>query len=175
MAALERIPEQRYADAIAHAFELLPALVGERLAHVKFLCADPIAAGLHTQEDTNDDRSLHDTAHICWAQTVERAAADRVTTVVLPRYYSNRETTAGVLVHELAHALHETLRWEPWPRPVSEYAQKNKYEAFAEAATAWWVPAHYGWPVGEWEREMIQRDDPGSAALFERLTRGEWR
>lgn len=138
-----RIYHRWDAEPISEALRLIPAPITTRLAHVRYVAGvDPIFAGLHDFEDTHDGRSYRGTAHACWPEHLSRLPrAERVTTVVLPE-----AVTPHIVVHELGHALDHALCFDtPTPDPVTQYAQTNCYEAFAEAFTAWVMPEVYPW------------------------------
>lgn len=82
----------------------------------------------------------------------------RVTTVVLPTL---RFAEPWVILHELGHALHETVRWTFRAKPVSTYAENDHHEAFAEAFCAWIAPWYAGKP--------LVAIDPAAAAFFDAL------
>lgn len=148
MGGLTRLPDQRYAETIGEGFRRLPAGMRHRLGHVQFVCGvDPVFAGLHGFEVGR--------AHCAYPFHLAGPADRRVTTIVLPWVYD-----PSVVVHELGHALHETIRFDHVARPVTEYAETNHWEAFAEALVAW---THvYG------DRAVAQQDK-ATLALFERL------
>lgn len=154
---MTHIPDQRYAEAIAHARRVLPSRIRQRLTHVQFLCGvDPVFAGLHHYSKSKDGRSYGATAHIAYPRHIARPRAERVTTVVLPQ-----PIAPWLIVHELGHALDEAIGFDHGPvQPVTEYAKTDSHEAFAEAFVSWLY--HYG------DRDVLHRDAQ-TVALFERL------
>ena len=130
---LSRVHGAGYREAIGFALGLLPVPIADRLSHVQFVCGvDPVFAGLHDTATTDDGRSYGLTAHCAYGWGLPRPASDRVTTIVLPIV-----PLPSTVVHELGHALHETLGFDPEAEPVTEYAKTNRWEAFAEAFVAW--------------------------------------
>ena len=85
-------------------------------------------------------------------------AARRRPTVVLPR--NEGPVLRWIILHELGHALHETLGWEWTAKPVNEYAKTDRHEAFACALTAWFDPE---------EEPLLYENDPATAAYFDRF------
>lgn len=179
-----RITSQRRAEAIAQGFALIPPGIRQRLEHVAFFTGDPVFAGLHHAEGCEGDpygRSLRNTAHHCDPEAVERPAAERRSTVVLP---SESDGRAWLVVHELGHAL-DYLLGKPldYPNPnapVTEYATTNLSEGFAEAFAAWVLPRDpRAWDGPEYEvadgwsywegRQVLLEHDPETVALFEAL------
>lgn len=154
---MSRIPNSRFAEPIGRAIRLL----GESwllVSDVQWWCADPVFTGLHGFDDTDDDRSYRDTAHTCYPWHIQRPANERVVTVVLP----NPESPL-VIVHELGHVLDHRLGFSHDARPVSDYAETDRTEAFAEAWTAWWF----------WDDDLDQKvlaQDQATVTLFEGLT-----
>lgn len=70
-----------------------------------------------------------------------------------------------MVVHELGHALDDVLG-EKWAaKPVSNYGRVDRFEAFAEAFTAW-----VGLPSYETERDRLYRIDRDSADFFDAVT-----
>lgn len=129
---MKRIPDGQWREPIGRALDTVRPYL-HRLGHVQFLCGvNPAFAGLHSIATTQGHRSLSSTAHCVGAHHLShRPRSDRVTTVVLPLPVDPR-----VVVHELGHALHETIGWKGSPLPVTAYARTNRWESFAEAFTA---------------------------------------
>lgn len=140
--------------------------------------ADPIAAGLSSCESGEFGgytANYRKCAHVMYPFHVERPAAERRTTLVLPTFQQ-----PDLVVHEFGHVLHEALEFEPFVCvAVTDYAAATRWEAFAEAFTAWVLarnPEHrqpaWGWedPQG-WKlaADLLQDRDPATWALFERL------
>ena len=112
----------------------MPAGIRDRVGYADFFCgASPVFAGLHNYVDADDGRPYSQTAHALFIMhqwLLPRTL--RVPTVVLPNLVEPE-----TVVHELGHILHEALAFEPAATPVTEYAKTNRWEAFAEAFTAW--------------------------------------
>lgn len=120
-----------------------------------FFVGDSAFSGLQPHSDTGDGRSYRSTSHV-----VYRSHYDiDMTTVVLSDDPSHIEHNFSLVtvVHELGHVIHEILDFDDCGFPnVSEYAQTNDHENFAEAITAWIVP--FGWGYGE-SKDVLSRDD----------------
>lgn len=125
-----RLPGAR--EAIGHALHIVEGF-RDAIGPVEwFVGADPVFAGLHNNTDISDGRSYRDTGHVCYPCHLENAPADRrCTTVVMP-------TLMPVvhIVHELGHVLDWRMGFTHTADPVTEYAESNREEAFAEAFTA---------------------------------------
>lgn len=145
-----------YLDAIDTALDYVPDRLLDRLRSVEFLCGvDPAFAGLHTFTDAADGRAYRDVPHCVYPWLQDGPLDQRRTTIVLPG-----PTHPWAITHELGHALHETLGFEPNASPVSDYARTNRWEAFAEAFRLW-----IGWRApGE-----PPEPDAQTCALFESL------
>lgn len=131
----------------------------KRLADVDFLCGvDPVFVGLHRHVAAKDGRPYAKTAHCCYGfqQCVPRDRAR--TTIVLPTLNA---FTLPTICHELGHVLHERLRFEPATVAITKYAERDKYESFAEAFTSWRWPGYAG--------RDLRSVDPRINELFEQL------
>jgi hypothetical protein len=148
---------------IAHALTIPPGGIMRRLQGVEFIAGvDPLFVGAHRYKLSTDGRSYHDTA-CCLSphHQQHRPRSDRPTRVVLPNV---REP--AVVIHELGHALDQAIDWDRSdPMPVTAYAQTNRFEAFAEAFTAWLMPNAYPWATS------ILQSDQATVALFDELAR----
>lgn len=152
----------------------IPPNIMRLVAHVQwFIGADPNFAGLLNLDHFPDGRSPKDTASCWYAHHFDhRPATDRVTTIMLPLA---DDVYPKTVVHELGHALHEALGWDHEALPVSWYAKTDRWEAFAEAFTAWIMPPMLGDLGAHWDehygpaRDLLYRDDPATVALFESL------
>ena len=144
------------------AFNWLPESVARRLRFVHFFMGDPVFAGLH-QFDVADERGSFRTPsqYVAEACQTHRPRSVRRPTIVLPYWPVRTET----LVHELGHALDDALG-EKWSaKPVSAYCSVDRYEAFAEAFTAW-----VGLPSYQANRDRLYRTDRETAAYFDAIT-----
>lgn len=119
--------------------------------------ADPIWTGLHHIEHTLDGRSYSQTAHFL----PERLASDHRATICLPE-----PAPWYLIVHELGHVLDERLDYEIAVAPVTDYARRNRREAFAEAFLSYCV-GHEGQPPF-WQ-VIHERLDPRFIALMNGL------
>jgi hypothetical protein len=136
----DRIPNQRYAEALTLGLSYLPTLILRRLTAVRIVCGvDPVFAGLTRTVIAADGRSYRDTPHVCWPIHLRhRPADDRQTTVMFPTV-----PHPVTVAHELGHALDWSLGRTHTAVPVTDYARTNRDEAFAEAFTAWMFKAGY--------------------------------
>lgn len=154
MLGASRIHGTGHREAITVALEVVGDDVMARLPHLQFVVGvDPIFAGVHPFGLTPDGRSYKDTACCCYPFHMLGPADRRVTTIVMPAYLHPFH-----IVHEIGHALHETLDFDPWPEPTTDYAKSNKWEAFAEAFTSWC-----------WPNPAYRRTDPATRALLNSL------
>lgn len=157
----DRVPDHRFAEAIDLGYRYLPARIARRFDTVRIVCGvDPVFAGYTTTEDTDDGRSYRDTAHVCYPHHLNhRPADDRPITVMFPHV-----PHPATVVHELAHALDWQIGCKHNARPVTDYARTDRYEAFAEAFTAWcFAPGYYGDPD-------VLHADGATRALFRELS-----
>ena len=159
---MERIRGHHAGEQLLMALDWLPVSIATRLGFVQFFIGDPIFAGLHEFEVAADGISYRTIAHyVTEGQQRHRARSARRPTIVLP----NGPGRTSTVVHELGHALDEVLG-EKWPaKPVSNYARVDRFEAFAEAFTAW-----VGLPSYQSERDRLYRIDRDSAAFFDAIT-----
>lgn len=130
---------QRHAEVVAAALDYLPARLVP-LVECDVFCADPLFAGLcrpgwDFEESPATGRSYRSTPHVCFPYHV----ADSRVTVVLPQLVS-----VATVPHELGHVLHWNLQeraggWDEVPRlePVTDYAEQDRLEEFAEAFVGW--------------------------------------
>lgn len=161
---MERIRTQRDAEPIGLAFDIIPARIRPLVEHARFVAGvDPLFVGLHDTTTTTDGRSYRTTPHACFPwHMAHRPLDERVSTVALPR-----PVEPWIVVHELAHVLHEALDFDTHtPVPVTEYATRDAWEAFAEAFTAWLCPDVYV------DAQPILMSDEQTLALFESLAVG---
>jgi len=84
----------------------------------------------------------HNQTHLC----------EKRTTIVLPRLLP-----IDYPIHELGHVFDEVLDWSHNADPVTNYAETNDAEAFAEAFTSWLIPGY------------AKRPDDRTFALFTEL------
>jgi hypothetical protein len=155
---MERITTQRFAEPVADALGWLPPRLRE-MAGADVFCGDPLFAGLHSFLRADDGRSYRDTAHVCYPPHVR----DRRSTVVFtepPDWYT--------VIHEFGHVIDWHLSERAGEmvtlNPVTAYARTNRFEAFAEAFTAWFYPLEEPYFV----------HDQASREFFDRLAWGGW-
>lgn len=164
---MNRLVDYRYAEVITTAVDLIPLPIADRLSHVHFFTGtNPTWAGLHpfVGDEDGDDRPYDEIAHCAYPEHQTGLPKSlRRTTIVLPNHDHRGIWT---ILHELGHALDEVLGFRYSPEPVTDYAARNKYEAFACAFEAWFSKGY-----DDYERLMC--GDPATVALFERLAAGE--
>lgn len=149
-----RIHGRGHRERIGLAIDIIGPRIMARLPHLQFVAGvDPVFAGVHGYETITDGRSYHDAAACCYPFNLLGPADRRVTTICLPSVEHPFN-----IIHEIGHALHETVDFEPAPPPVTAYARTNKYEAFAEAFTSWC-----------WPNPSYARIDDETRALFRSL------
>lgn len=149
---MNRVKPGGYAELIAAAMAVIPEPL-HRLIRPHYLCGtDPGFAGLHRASSASLGRSYSDTWHVVYpAHQTLAAARNRRTTVVVTdviddapwvREKFGHHHPLAMMVHELGHVLDESLRFEHDAVPVTAYAENDRYEAFAEAFTAWLIPSY---------------------------------
>jgi hypothetical protein len=143
---------QPWVEPIRRALEVAPLRVDTDW----FTTEDPVFAGIHHYDDTVDGRSHRDTAHTCYPWHIDGPADRRQTTIVLPGnpdvgYIDYPAGAVGVIVHEIGHVVDYRFGFSRLMTPVSEYAETNRAEAFAEAFTKWLLP--------EWDGDLLTVDD----------------
>lgn len=167
---LHRIASESHGEAIAHALDLIPPAIRQRIEGARLVTGvDPVFAGVHGYHTTSDGRSYRDTACALypWHQ-LHRPADDRCPTVVLPdSVFDGAEI--HTIVHEHGHILHWTLGLEHRATPITPYARTNHHEAFAEAFTAWVCP-DYCYTDGTQVVDVLQRKSPATVHLLNALT-----
>lgn len=145
---MKRLTDYAFNESISYAFSCLPDYISDALRDTHFFCgADPIFAGLHKYRTLSDDRSLREWAHITWGPYLSVPKSEKISTIVLPKLVEPL-----VVIHELGHALHEKIRFNLVPKPVTWYATTDKYEAFAE-----WFTSYYGF-YGKEKMELALED-----------------
>lgn len=124
---MNRCTDRRTSEVVGRAWRYVAPYFGGVFPCDIFM-ADPIFAGLHNNETTNDGRSYRGTMHVCYPHHILGPADRRRTTIVIPECRPLYN-----VVHEFGHVLHYQHRLDFAPNPVSDYARTDKYEAFAEA------------------------------------------
>lgn len=144
---MERIPNNKYSEAIERAFRPIPQGIRD-LIKVDFLCGtDSIFAGLETDELTGDGRSYRITAHYCPNDAQCLPVYLRKPTIVLPVL-----ETPETIVHELGHALDNVLGEREEGVYYTDLHQIPKFaswvdddaETFAEAFLSYLAINEYG-------------------------------
>jgi hypothetical protein len=139
---VNRITDQRQAEAIAEAYRILPIRIANRLEFVHIYTGpDPLWAGLHSFEKTFDGRSYRDTACCVFPSH----SSDGNLTIALPLVDGDpTRWEPRTVIHELGHALHFLLGFRHLAAPVTAYARSDRWEAFAEAFATSIVPGYGG-------------------------------
>lgn len=151
-------------EAIAHALDIMPGRIRERVACDFLVGVDPIFVGLHSYGEIEDGRSYRDTAHVAYPCHQDLVRSARRTTVVVPAA-DKYGLWLRTLVHELGHVLHEHIGFTHVALPLNEYSKNNNREAFAESFTAWLLrPEEY---QAQWVQ--LRQRDPATLALLESL------
>lgn len=132
---MNRVTSYRKLEPVVDGLGYYPPAFRDRLQFDVFT-ADPIFAGLERNDESSGGRSLRDTAHVCYPHHV----FDRRMTMMVPDDSCLREYGFGV--HELAHVLDFHLGYAIRCAPVTDYARRNRGEAFAEYVTALLVPGY---------------------------------
>lgn len=178
----DRVTSQPIAEVIGYGLALLPPRILQRLEGTAWFTEDPVFAGLHPFGKVGDnahDQTAKRNPHHVSGCLLERPA-DRRSTVVIPSVVCDGWTvTPHEVVHEAAHSLHESIGyWRGAPieiMPVSEYAETNYWECFAEAFTLWACPPEViarGWHPDKLDHyDRLYVDNAELVALFEELAR----
>jgi IrrE N-terminal-like domain len=128
-----------YSQTIDYIRRCIPKRIDEQIRTDWFCETDPIFAGLHNFEDIpSDGRSYRNTAHTVWPEHQLGPRDRKQMTIVLPKDCKHDWYT---VLHELGHVLHHRLGNEHVARPVTDYAETNHREAFAEAFSTWIIGA----------------------------------
>lgn len=163
---MDRVRKQWQAEAISFGIGWLAPPIQWQFEsrHTDFFCGDPIFAGVHDHEHGTGEielpeeerRSNRYISHCAYSYLV----SDGTTTIVLPD--TDPEETEWnyclyTLIHEAGHAVHEVLEFADYDLPcVTEYAERNWCETFAEAFTLYHIPPGQGW---DHLRDKLSRDD----------------
>jgi len=135
---MQRIKYKYQFNLIRDAISLLPAQVKPYLEIVDFVFDySPKWVGLHNYSDMRDGRSYLNTCHCSY----EFHTSDKKTTIVLyQKNIKEYRNVNDVLLHEIAHAIHERLNFFKcdWV-PLSNY-EKNSHECFACSFVRWLYP-----------------------------------
>lgn len=147
--AVQRLT-QRHAEAVAAGLALFPEGLRHRVEFADVFVGDPNFADLHRYKDPDYQRVPHCT----YLQHQKHLTAQhRKTTVCFPE---RLVPTLHNVVHEFGHVLHEQIglaKGYPYGIvPVTSYAQKSYYEAFAESVMVEYAPEFSKWPVRPGER-----------------------
>lgn len=152
-----RITDQKLSEEIALGVAMIPNRLWLPISHVHFFTEDPIWTGvsIHPGELTKDGRSYREVSHVLYPHH----SYDKHPTIVLRRG-SNRLD----VVHEIGHIIDWYLGFRYSLEPITEYAETDSYESFAEAFVGYlfWYGKQ---PLNEYtERlfDMLGTEDEGS-------------
>lgn len=123
----------------------------------------PVFVGLHEKHTAADGRNTENSTHT-WHNH-----RDLPTIVMINECKYDRYTHDSML-HELAHVLHSKMGAHDFKiMPISEYAAKDKWEAFACAYTSW---AYQG-QSDYWHRDIshVWKICPEAIPIFEQVCR----
>ncbi len=152
-----------WSEPIRRALDIVPIV-----PDCEWFLGDPVFKGLHDHTDTGDGRSLRDTTHVVYPESLHRLTADRRrTTVVIPERPRDDQYDIDGLVHELGHVADWMTGFDRTCTPIGEYAEGHRNEAFAEAFTAWlipdypqrWTDAYRAWPREDMALSELDPDD----------------
>lgn len=165
---MERLVDYRYSELISAGFDILPLGIAGRLKGTHFFTGtSPIYAGLFDYVTSKTGRSYHTIWCVAQPRHLTRLPKrQRQTTVILPKYAMKGYPfmlLPMLIIHELGHVLDEILGRNHIAEPVTEYAETNRAEAFAEAFTAWLNPGY-----GQYYRQLRHVDEK-SLSLFREL------
>jgi hypothetical protein len=158
---VERIRGHDAGELLSMALDWLPASVATRLGFVHFFIGDPVFAGLHEFEVADDGvptGPLPRRVGVLPEPPTEVGAARDHRVAVWARSNGNGCPRAGACPRR-------SLEHEWSAKPVSDYARADRFEAFAEAFTAW-----VGLPSYQAERDRLYRIDRESAAFFDAIS-----
>ncbi len=162
---MHRVLHRKRLEGLQEALNALPLRVRALLEGVHVLeGVDPVFAGLHSYRDTTDGRSYGECAHVAYPYH-QRFPNSASTTIVVPC----EDLSPSAAIHELGHVLHERLGFNaPSAQPVTDYAETNEREAFAESFAAWVGPECYLVP---WLQDLLYQDEQ-MVAFWESLAAG---
>lgn len=165
---MNRCHDHRVAEAIGVAHQLIPKSMS-RFLHCDYAVGvDPLFSGVHeyTALQHFPEKSYSQVSHLVlpWNFRKETPASQRIPTVVLPGpVWDTYHPPWGVVrsvVHELGHLIDFRTRYDlEGIYPVSEYANIDRGEAFAEAFASW-----------VWGEEVVDQEKQ----FFEGLTQVGW-
>lgn len=173
-----RLRTDGYRPMIEAAYSLLPGSLAQRFASVHFLCGvDPAYVGLWSpgpdDEPLNcDSATTFTSAMTFYPHSQSHLAADRRhPSVWLSEDLLRISEAPLIVVHELGHVLHAVTEWRHSAAPMTEYAETDWCEAFAEAFAIWAA----GWEAHEGfydpaHRSLYQQPDDATRILFEELS-----
>lgn len=131
----------RHNEAIQTALRQVHGYRDELFACDWLVGSDPIYKGIHPFDHTDDGRIYRNTAHVAYPEHLLRRGSDRPF-LFLPDDPgpNNYPIAPWIVIHELGHVLDFHVRFERICTPCTWYASTNRYEAFAEAFTAFCLP-----------------------------------
>lgn len=146
------------------ALDLLPESIRDLVSNVDVLSeVDPNFAGLHSFTNANYGRQYKDVAHVTYPHhQLHRGRPNRKTTIFLPKENIEIKT----IVHELGHVLDEKLKFSIDTKPITWYANTDRFESFAESFTAWVLPEGFEYDSA---RDRLFKEDKKTVVLLEKL------
>ena len=159
---MDRLISSGYREAITLAQRRMPTNIWRRVRHAGIVCGlDPRFIGLYGESMDVDATTTY----------FRHLTGDQSTTIVVAPLDDRwvLDNLPYVMAHEYGHVLHETLRWCWSAGAISEYAETNEYEAFAEA-----FAYHLGFTRKERNGKRVPwkfSPDLATVALFRTLAR----
>jgi hypothetical protein len=137
-----RVHDRTPALAVGVALDHIPPRLRDLVACEFVIGVDPVFADIHHYDETSvAGINYRQVAHCVQPfHQMHRPASERGVKVVLPSNTSYRWADwfgVRTVVHELGHVLHWRTDERFTAKPVTEYAETNHYEAFAEAFATW--------------------------------------
>lgn len=170
---MQRFRRRSEAEAVFYALSLLPRGIRRFLSAAEFVTEyEPRYLGLHYLLAAEDGRPFNVTSHctLTHHQPHLPRCRRRPTIVLLSGHAYHPE----IVIHELGHVLDEALDFDrPEIEPLSNYAARNRWEAFAVAFQAWSNPTRF---IDESRfirnRDRLEEVDAHAAWFFDSLAAG---
>lgn len=154
--------------ALGHVLESLPPKAKVLAEQLEFVIdTSPNFIGLHNYGPTRDGRHYSQTSHACWPHHINRPADDRRPTVIL----AGKDVFNPLIVlHEIGHGIDALLGTPSYwidMIPLTGYAKKDCFEAFAVAFQSWLSVDNNGWNHGYSTIDALKEYDPRTLTFFE--------
>uniref|UniRef100_A0A6M3KUT4 Uncharacterized protein n=1 Tax=viral metagenome TaxID=1070528 RepID=A0A6M3KUT4_9ZZZZ len=164
---MERLVDYKYSELISAGFDRLPPGIANRLRYTHFFTGtDPVYAGLFDYDKTDDGRSYHNEWCVAYPYHLTKLPKRlRQTTVIMPEFDKRYPVMLlpMLIVHELAHVLDGILGFDYMAEPVTQYAETDRMEAFADAFVLWQNPGYRQY------YDLIRTVDDRTSSLFREL------